>query len=266
MVDVSWLAALLPLAIAGFVVGALVGLTGVGGGALMTPLLISSFGVPPQVAVGTDLLYAAVTKSFGGWRHHIADHIVWPVVLRLAAGSLPAALVLLAILTFVPMNTAAAANWIRFGLVFALPLSALAIVLYPWLIPTKEHETDGKLKDRTFVTVLFGVMLGLLVTLTSVGAGAIGVAVLAALYPLLPAKRIVGSDIAHAVPLTFVGGFGYLGLGHVDIGLLLALLLGSIPGIILGARLAGIVPEWILRPILAVTLCYAAYALFNRSH
>ena len=266
MVDVSWVAVLLPLAIAGFVVGALVGLTGVGGGALMTPLLISSFGVPPQVAVGTDLLYAAVTKSFGGWRHHVADHIVWPVVLRLAAGSLPAALVLLAILTFVPMNTAAAANWIRFGLAFALPLSALAIVLYPWLIPTKEHETDGKLKDRTFVTVLFGVMLGLLVTLTSVGAGAIGVAVLAALYPLLPAKRIVGSDIAHAVPLTFVGGFGYLGLGHVDIGLLLALLLGSIPGIILGARLAGIVPEWILRPILAVTLCYAAYALFNRSH
>ncbi len=266
MVDVSWVAALLPLAIAGFVVGALVGLTGVGGGALMTPLLISSFGVPPQVAVGTDLLYAAVTKSFGSWRHHVADHIVWPVVLRLAAGSLPAALVLLAILTFVPMNTAAAANWIRFGLAFALPLSALAIVLYPWLIRTKERETDGKLTDRTLVTVLFGVMLGLLVTLTSVGAGAIGVAVLAALYPLLPAKRIVGSDIAHAVPLTFVGGFGYLGLGHVDIGLLLALLVGSIPGIMLGARLAGIVPEWILRPILAVTLCYAAYALFNKSH
>ena len=266
MVDVSWLAALLPLAVAGFVVGALVGLTGVGGGALMTPLLISSFGVPPQVAVGTDLLYAAVTKSFGSWRHHVADHIVWPVVLRLAAGSLPAALVLLAIMAFVPMNTAAVANWIRFGLAFALPLSALAIVLYPWLIHTKERETDGKLKDRTLVTVLFGVMLGLLVTLTSVGAGAIGVAVLAALDPLLPAKRIVGSDIAHAVPLTFVGGFGYLGLGHVDIGLLLALLVGSIPGIILGARLAGIVPEWILRPILAVTLCYAAYALFNRSH
>jgi hypothetical protein len=266
MVDVSWLAALLPLAVAGFVVGALVGLTGVGGGALMTPLLISSFGVPPQVAVGTDLLYAAVTKSFGGWRHHVADHIVWPVVLRLAAGSLPAALVLLAILTFVPMNTAAAANWIRFGLAFALPLSALAIVLYPWLIRAKERETDGKLTDRRLVTVLFGVMLGLLVTLTSVGAGAIGVAVLAALYPLLPAKRIVGSDIAHAVPLTFVGGFGYLGLGHVDIGLLLALLVGSIPGIMLGARLAGIVPEWILRPILAVTLCYAAYALFNKSH
>jgi len=266
MVDVSWLAALLPLAVAGFVVGALVGLTGVGGGALMTPLLISSFGVPPQVAVGTDLLYAAVTKSFGSWRHHVADHIVWPVVLRLAAGSLPAALVLLAIMAVVPMNTAAVANWIRFALAFALPLSALAIVLYPWLIRAKERETDGKLTDRRLVTVLFGVMLGLLVTLTSVGAGAIGVAVLAALYPLLPAKRIVGSDIAHAVPLTFVGGFGYLGLGHVDIGLLLALLVGSIPGIMLGARLAGIVPEWILRPILAVTLCYAAYALFNKSH
>ena len=266
MVDVSWVAALLPLIIAGFVVGALVGLTGVGGGALMTPLLISSFGVPPQVAVGTDLLYAAVTKSFGSWRHHAVDHIVWPVVLRLAAGSLPAALILLAILAFVPMNTVAVASWIRFGLAFALPLSALAIVLYPWLIRTKERETDGKLADRRLATVLFGVILGLLVTLTSVGAGAIGVAVLAALYPLLPAKRIVGSDIAHAVPLTFVGGFGYLGLGHVDIGLLLALLVGSIPGIMLGARLAGIVPEWILRPILAVTLCYAAYTLFNKSH
>ena len=267
MVDVSWLAALLPLAIAGFVVGALVGLTGVGGGALMTPLLISSFGVPPQVAVGTDLLYAAVTKSFGGWRHHIADHIVWPVVLRLAAGSLPAALVLLAILTFVPMNTAAAGQLdpLRTRLRLAAQC-ACHRALPSGSSATKERETDGKLKDRTFVTVLFGVMLGLLVTLTSVGAGAIGVAVLAALYPLLPAKRIVGSDIAHAVPLTFVGGFGYLGLGHVDIGLLLALLLGSIPGIILGARLAGIVPEWILRPILAVTLCYAAYALFNRSH
>ncbi|MBM3543260.1 MAG: hypothetical protein FJX44_01945 [Alphaproteobacteria bacterium] len=105
MLDASWVSSLLPLALAGFAVGALVGLTGVGGGALMTPLLISSFGVPAQVAVGTDLLYAAVTKSVGGWRHHVADHVVWPVVLRLAAGSLPAALILLAILALVPLNT-----------------------------------------------------------------------------------------------------------------------------------------------------------------
>jgi uncharacterized protein len=104
----------------------------------------------------------------------------------------------------------------------------------------------------------------LLVTLTSVGAGAIGVSVLAALYPLLPAKRIVGSDVAHAVPLTLVGGVGHFGLGHVDVELLGALLVGSIPGILLGARLAGVAPEWILRPVLGITLCYAAYVLFNK--
>jgi len=112
--------------------------------------------------------------------------------------------------------------------------------------------------------VLFGVALGLLVTLTSVGAGAIGVSVLAALYPHLPAKRIVGSDVAHAVPLTLVGGLGHLGLGHVDMGLLAALLTGSIPGILLGARLAGVAPEWILRPVLGIMLCYAAWILFNK--
>jgi uncharacterized membrane protein YfcA len=119
-------------------------------------------------------------------------------------------------------------------------------------------------RPRTLATVLFGVALGLLVTLTSVGAGAIGVSVLAALYPLLPAKRIIGSDIAHAVPLTLVGGLGHLGLGHTDLGLLAALLTGSIPGILIGSRLAGGAPEWLLRPLLAVMLCYAAYILFQK--
>ncbi len=107
-------------------------------------------------------------------------------------------------------------------------------------------------------------VLGLLVTLTSVGAGAIGVTVLAALYPMLPAKRLVGTDIAHAVPLTLVGGFGHLGLGNVDTSLLFALLCGSIPGILIGARLAGVVPERLLRPILGISLCYAAYVLYNK--
>jgi uncharacterized protein len=122
----------------------------------------------------------------------------------------------------------------------------------------------GNVPPRTVQTVLFGVALGLLVTLTSVGAGAIGVTVLAALYPMLPAKRLVGSDITHAMPLTLLGGLGHLGLGNVDPSLLFGLLCGSIPGILIGARLAGLAPEWLLRPILAVTLCYAAYALFNR--
>ncbi len=267
MLDLSWATASpWTLAVAGFAVAVLVGFTGVGGGALMTPLLIASFGVPPQVAVGTDLLFAAATKTFGGWRHHAADHVVWPIVLRLALGSLPAALLLLAVLYFVPLDTEAVANWIRFGLAFALPVSALAIVFYPVLIRRWKREPNEDLSNRTVPTVLFGATLGFLVTLTSVGAGAIGVAVLAALFPHLPAKRVVGSDIAHAVPLTLVGGIGYIGLGHVDFMLLLALLAGSIPGVLLGTRLAGVAPEWLLRPVLALTLCYAAFALFNKAH
>ena len=264
MIDLSWAANFLPLAGAGFGVGFLVGLTGVGGGALMTPLLISSFGITPQIAVGTDLLYAAVTKTAGSWRHHASDHVEWPIVFRLAAGSIPASLILLAAIAFIPLNTAALAHWIRLGLVVALPLSGLAIILYPILAQTPERASDGKEPPRTLATVLFGVALGLLVTLTSVGAGAIGVSVLAALYPHLPAKRIVGSDIAHAVPLTLVGGLGHLGLGHVDVGLLAALLVGSIPGILLGARLAGVAPDKLLRWVLGIMLCYAAWVLFNK--
>jgi len=265
MFDLTWAAALLPLIAAGFAVGLLVGLTGVGGGALMTPLLISSFGVPPQVAVGTDLLYASITKTAGGWRHHVADHVDWPVVWRLAAGSLPAAALVLAVIGLLPTHsTYILAHWIRMGLVVALPLSGLAIVLYPWVTRKAPSNDKGDVPPRTLPTVLFGILLGLLVTLTSVGAGAIGVTVLAALYPMLPAKRLVGTDIAHAVPLTLLGGLGHLGLGNVDLGLLLALLTGSIPGILAGARLAGLAPDWLLRPILAITLCYAAYALFNK--
>jgi uncharacterized protein len=264
MLDLSSAAGLLPLVAAGFGVGFLIGLTGVGGGALMTPLLISSFGISPQLAVGTDLLYAAVTKATAGWRHHVASHVDWRIVLTLAAGSVPAAIILLAAVAFIPLDTAALAHWIRFGLVFSLPISALAILLYPLLMRAPDRDADGKIPPRTLATVMFGIALGLLVTLTSVGAGAIGVAVLAALYPMLAPKRVVGTDVAHAVPLTFVGGLGHLGLGHVDFGLLLALLCGSIPGVLIGTRLCGAAPEWLLRPILALTLCYAAYALFNK--
>jgi len=264
MVDFGSAANLLPLVAAGFGVGMLVGLTGVGGGALMTPLLISSFGVPAQVAVGTDLLYASITKTAGGWRHHVADHVDWPVVLRLAAGSLPAAAILLLVMRFLPVDTVALAHWIRMGLVVALPISGVAIVAYPWFTRSSPRDDEGDVPPRTLPTVLFGVVLGLLVTLTSVGAGAIGVTVLAALYPMLPAKRLVGTDIAHAVPLTLLGGLGHLGLGNVDTSLLLALLCGSIPGILAGARLAGMVPDRLLRPLLAITLCYAAWTLFNK--
>jgi uncharacterized protein len=264
MIDLGGVTALLPLAGAGFGVGFLVGLTGVGGGALMTPLLISTFGVAPAVAVGTDLLYASVTKTVGGWRHHVAENVDWPIVIRLAMGSIPAAIVLLAIMAYVPFDTTKMAHWIRYGLAFALPVSAVAIVLYPILMRGHGSGDQSAAPPRTLATVLFGAALGFLVTLTSVGAGAIGVVVLAMLFPALPAKRIVGSDIAHAVPLTLVAGAGHLGLGHVDFGVLIALLCGSIPGILFGTRLAGVAPDWLLRPLLALTLCYAAYALLSK--
>jgi uncharacterized membrane protein YfcA len=264
MIDFGWAASLLPLAGAGFAVGLLVGLTGVGGGALMTPLLISTFGVAPQVAVGTDLLYAAITKTAGSWHHHMSDRVEWPIVLRLAAGSVPASIFLLAVIASLHLDTAELARWIRMGLTVALPLSGIAIILYPILARTPERAAEGRDSPKTASTVLFGIALGLLVTLTSVGAGAIGVSVLAALYPHLPARRLVGSDVAHAVPLTFVGGIGHFGLGNVDAALLLGLLGGSIPGILVGSRLSGMVPEWVLRPLLAVMLFYAAYVLFNK--
>jgi uncharacterized membrane protein YfcA len=265
MIDFAWVAKLLPLAGAGFLVGFLVGLTGVGGGALMTPLLISTFGISPTTAVGTDLLYASITKTAGSWRHHLSENVEWPIVLRLAAGSIPGALLLLAMLKFSSVDTEVLTRLIRIGLIFALPVSGLAIVLYPRLAKSAERAADGAPPPpRTLATVAFGFILGLLVTLTSVGSGAIGVSVLAALYPRLPAKRIVGSDVAHAVPLTLVGGLGHLSLGNVDPTLLIGLLCGSIPGILIGARIAGLAPDWLLRPILAIMLCYAAYLLYGK--
>ena len=188
MGDLSAAVGLLPLVAAGAGVGFLVGLTGVGGGSLMTPLLISSFGISPQIAVGTDLLYASITKTAGSWRHHLSDHVAWPIVFRLAAGSLPAAALLLAAIAYFNIDTEMLGRWIRTGLVVALPLSAIAIVVYPFVTRTTPQEDLGDVPPRTIKTVLFGVALGLLVTLTSVGAGAIGVTVLATLYPMLPGE------------------------------------------------------------------------------
>jgi uncharacterized protein len=263
MWDLNWVAGFLPLVGAGCVVGFLIGLTGVGGGALMTPLLISTFGVSPQVAVGTDLLYACITKCTAALRHHFSGHVDWPIVLRLAIGSVPAALVVLGIIAFTPVNTEALSSGIRNGLVFVLPLSALAILLYPTFSRNAAAAPEVDVAPRTVPTVVYGLILGVLVTLTSVGAGAIGVAVLSTLYPALRARRVVGTDIAHAVPLTLVGGLGHLGLGHVDLTLMAALLVGSIPGMLIGTRLCGLAPEWLLRPALALTLCYAAYTLYH---
>lgn len=262
--DMQDLVSFLPLVAAGLGVGFLIGLTGVGGGSVMTPLLISSFGIPPQAAVGTDLLFASITKFSACLRHHALENIDWRLVRRMAMGSLPASLCVVGWLIYARPEMAAVAGWIRFSLGLVLPLSAVAILLYPVLLDKRREEERDISRLRRVLTVLFGIFLGVMVTLTSVGAGAIGVAVLAALYPALPARRVVGTDIAHAIPLTFVSGLGHAGLGQVQFGLLLALLVGSIPGMWVGTSLAGRAPDWLLRPVLAITLFYASYTLLSR--
>jgi len=239
----------------GFVVGAIVGLTGVGGGSLMTPLLVLLFGVSPATAVGTDLLYAAITKAGGVVVHGRRDHIRWDIVGLLAAGSLPGALVTLAVLATAQIDTAALSQVVTHSLGVALILTAFAIVLkhrlQRWGLAAR-----GPWRERWLgpLTMLVGLFLGVLVTLSSVGAGALGVAALFFLYPQLATVRIVGSDIAHAVPLALVAGLGHAHLGAVDFGLLGALLVGSLPGIALGSALSARVPDTLLRSGLASML------------
>jgi len=240
--------------VSGFFVGAIVGLTGVGGGSLMTPLLVLLFGVAPATAVGTDLLYAAITKSGGTWVHARRGSVDWHIVGLLAAGSLPAAALTLALVTrYVPGGLGGSAKFITAALGVALLLTAAALLLRRRLLLwSQSHSVDAlPPRRRAQLTVLTGAVLGALVALSSVGAGALGVTALFFMYPKLSAVRVVGSDLAHAVPLTLVAGLGHWWFGAVDWNLLGTLLIGSLPGIYLGARLAQRVPERLLRPALA---------------
>jgi uncharacterized membrane protein YfcA len=248
----------------GFVIGFLVGITGVGAGSLTTPLLISGAGVPPALAVGTDLLFAAITKASAAWRHQKLGNVDWPILRWLAAGSIPGALAVLGWLYLAQPDTHMLAKYVREGLAVTLVFSAIAIGLYPLLMRNKPKVQTDTWPPRKGETLGLGVVLGAMVALTSVGAGAIGVVVLTGLYPALLARRIVGTDIVHAIPLTFVAGMGHAGLGHVDLTILGALLLGSIPGIALGSRITGIIPDWALRIALALILLWAAWVLWNK--
>jgi uncharacterized protein len=241
--------------VSGFLVGLLVGQTGTGGGSLMTPILVLLFGVHPAAAVGTDLLYASITKTVGTGVHGANRTVEWPIVARLAAGSVPAtALTLLAIAQF-DLTSRTASNVISMSLGVMLLLTAAALLFRNRIVAWSGRRLDALTPRSTAtLTVVTGVVLGVLVTISSVGAGAIGVTVLLLLYPNLPMARIVGSDIAHAVPLTLVAGLGHWWLGSVNLPMLGALLAGSIPGIVLGSMVAVRVPDWVLRPILAVTL------------
>jgi uncharacterized membrane protein YfcA len=238
--------------LSGFAVGAIVGLTGVGGGALMTPLLVLLFGIHPATAVGTDLLHAAITKTGGTYVHAKAGRVDWRITALLAAGSLPAAVATLAGLRYFTGGLGGS-KIITVTLGVALLLTATALLTRTYLRRLSEIHMAPPAPHPGF-TVLTGVVLGFLVTVSSVGAGALGVTALFFLYPHLKAARIVGSDLAHAVPLTLVAGIGHWLFGSVDWNLLGSLLIGSLPGIYLGSHFAGRVPETLMRVLLAVML------------
>jgi hypothetical protein len=247
----------------GFVVGLLVGLTGVGGGSLMTPLLVLIFKFPTAIAIGTDLLYASITKSAGVFSHSRLGNIEWNIVRNLMIGSIPASFLTTYYLKGIDLFAYENVKVINFSLGIALILTSLAVLLQP-LISKKAIKKKIKTKiNTTILTILLGLSLGILVTLTSVGAGAMGVTALLLLYPQMSIKKIVGTDIAHAVPLTLFAGLGHLNLGTVNGYLLLSLLIGSIPGISLGSNLSAKIDEKWLRYILAIILIIVGFQLIN---
>jgi len=242
-------------ALSGLIVGMLVGFTGVGGGSLMTPLLVLAFGVNPATAVGTDLLYAGLTKISGSAVHAFHGAVDWRMTRRLAYGSVPAAALSLLLLAHLGTASEASGGVITTTLGFALMMTAATLIFRKALLSRLARLLDG-VSERTIglLTVVLGAVLGVLVTISSVGAGAIGATVLITLYPRSPIVRIVGSDIAHAVPLTLIAGAGHWWIGSVDGLMLLSLLTGSIPGIMIGSHYASRVPDKVLRPIMAGTL------------
>lgn len=253
--------------IAGFLVGTIVGLTGVGGGSLMTPLLIFFFGVKPYLAVGTDLLFAAFTKMGGTIAFARQRVVPWRVVRLLSAGSIPASLTTLAVLHHIGPANAVLQSVMTTTLGIALLLTASAMAYkavrgkqLPRHLSTHDEALASQPRHWS-LPLLLGAVIGVLVTLTSVGAGAIGVSVLLLLYPLLPLPRIVAADIAYAVPLTLVAGLGHASLGSVDWPLLTQLLMGSLPGIWLGARLTHHTPERVIRTLLSGLLAWAGTKL-----
>ena len=241
-------------AFSGLAVGAIVGMTGVGGGSLMTPLLVLLFGVHPATAVGTDLLYAGLTKGVGTVVHGRRGRVDWHIVGALALGSVPASILTLANLQRLGLDGSKASAMISAALGGALLLTSASLILRERLLRLMQGRAELEGPRRVALTIGFGALLGFLVSITSVGAGALGVTLLCFLYPRLDTRTIVGSDIAHAVPLTLAAGAGHWLLGSVNWPMLVSLLVGSIPGIVLGGIFAGRVPERVLRGLLACVL------------
>ena len=244
--------------VAGFAVGLLVGLTGVGGGALMTPLLVLLFGVAPGIAVGTDLWFAAITKMVGGAVHGKTGSIDWQVLRRMFCGSLPASLLTLLWLYWSGIGRSHSGAIVT-ALGGVLILSSLATVFRPRIHAIGERLRAGRPEVfkamQPAATVICGAVLGFLVTFTSIGAGALGAVMLLYLYPRRMSPRtLVGTDIVHAIPLTILAGIGHLLMGHVDFSLLGTLLVGSIPGILIGSLGAAHAPDRIIRRAISLVL------------
>jgi uncharacterized membrane protein YfcA len=249
--------------LSGFAVGAIVGMTGVGGGSLMTPLLIGVFKLNPAVAIGTDLWFAAITKTSGAIAHHRHGQVDRRITLLLLAGSIPAALVTVALMHLTGL-TKGWASALTFSLGIALLLTALTVAYkQAWHAVGLRLERWLPESRKAPLTVAAGALLGVLVSLSSIGAGAVGATLILLLYPRLPAQRLVGTDIAHAVPLTLVAGIGHASLGHVDWSLLGALLIGSLPGIWIGARLTKSMPEKLVRALLCTALVAAGLKVIH---
>jgi uncharacterized membrane protein YfcA len=244
-------------------VGLLVGMTGVGGGSLMTPLLTLLFGVPPSVAVGTDLAFAAVTKSAGTFTHRLRGTVNWPIVRHLCMGALPAAIVAtLALKSFGALDKEIG-QIIRYSIAGSVLLTVVALLfkgkMLAWINAHPEKQLQGR--GLTAATIISGAVLGVLVTVSSIGAGAIGATLLVMLYPRLTAAEVAGTDIAYAVPLTAIAAVGHWWLGSINWTLLATLLIGSVPGITIGSWVARAVPEKFLRVLLAMTLTGVAAKL-----
>ena len=254
---------LMTYVVSGFAVGLLVGMTGVGGGSLMTPLLTLLFGVSPSVAVGTDLAFASFTKGAGTFTHRLRGTVHWDIVQRLCIGALPAAVLATLALKHYGALDQRIGLLIRYSIAVSVLLTVVALLfkgkMLAWLNAHPERHLRGR--ALTVATIAAGALLGTLVTVSSIGAGAIGATLLVMLYPQLESAEVAGTDIAYAVPLTAIAAFGHWWLGSIDWTLLATLLVGSLPGITLGSWAARAVPERFLRALLATTLTGVAVKL-----
>jgi uncharacterized membrane protein YfcA len=249
--------------VSGFAVGLLVGLTGVGGGSLMTPMLTLFFGVSPTVAVGTDLAFASITKVAGTFAHRLRGTVNWQIVKHLSFGALPAAVIATLALKYFGGLDEELGQIIRYSIAGSVLLTVVALLfrsrMQRWITAHPNRQLQGT--KLVAATIVAGAILGTLVTISSIGAGAIGATLLVLLYPRLSPAEIAGTDIAYAVPLTAIAAFGHWWLGSINWELLGMLLLGSVPGITIGSLAARAVPERILRALLATTLTGVAVKL-----